>query len=150
MRPVVVALALGLLGAALTPAARAADEPPKSAPTISLEAVALPIIVNGRLINYVFCTVRLDLNPNVDGAAVRAKEQFFRDDLVRTGHRTPFTRNDDYTKVDEAKVRAEILRFAPSIVGPGMIRSITITKQVSLKMLTLPSPPQQRQREIVP
>ena len=151
MRPVIVALALGLLGAAaLGPAARGADEPPKSAPTISLEAVALPIIVDGRLINYVFCSVRLDLNPFSDGAAVRAKEQFFRDDLVRAGHRTPFTRADDYTKIDEAKVRAEIMRYAPSIVGQGVIRSITITKQVSLRMLTLPRARQQSAREIVP
>ena len=151
MRPAVVALVLAVLGSAIAaPPVRSAEEAPKSAPTIALESVALPIIVDGRLINYVFCSIRLDLNPNVDGSAVRAKEQFFRDDLVRAGHRSPFTRRDDYTKVDEAKVRAEILRFAPSIVGPDVVKSVVITKQVSLKLMTLPGVSQQRSREIIP
>ena len=151
MRPAVVALALALLGsAALGPAARGAEEPPKSAPTVAMEAVALPIIVDGQLINYVFCSIRLDLAANADGSKVRAKEQFFRDDLVRAGHRTPYTRLDDYTHIDEAKVRAEIMRFAPTVVGPGVVRTITITRQVSLRMLTLPGVKQQRPREIVP
>jgi hypothetical protein len=151
MRPAVVALVLALLGSALAcPAARSAEEAPKSAPTVSLESVALPIIVDGQLINYVFCSIRLDLSPNVDGSLVRAKEQFFRDDLVRAGHRTPFTRPDDYTRIDEAKVRAEILRYAPSVLGPGVVRSAAVTKQVSLRMMALPGVRQQRSREIIP
>src|SRR3954468_7237576 len=117
-------LALGLMIAvAPVEPALAAEPPAATAQTIALEAVALPIIVDGRLLNYVFCSIRLDLYPNADGAKVRAKEEYFRDDLVRTGHRTPFVRKDDYTRVDEAKVRAEILRVAPSLVGPGVIRS---------------------------
>jgi len=127
----------------------AAEE--KAAPrTIALEAVALPIIVDGRLLNYVFCSIRLDLYPNADGAKVRAKEEFFRDDLVRTGHRSPFTRKDDYTKVDEAKVKAEVMRIAPTLVGPGVIRSASIIKQSSQKLMTLPPPQQSHSREIIP
>src|SRR3569833_1974905 len=112
-------LALGLM-IAIAPAqpVLAAEDKDKAASsqTIALEAVALPIIVDGKLINYVFCSIRLDLYPNADGAKVRAKEEYFRDDLVRTGHRAPFVRKDDYTKVDEVWVRAEILRVAPSLV----------------------------------
>ena len=69
---------------------------------------------------------------------------------MRAGHRTPFTRRDDYTKVDDAKIRAEILRFAPSVVGPGVVRSVVITKEVSLKLMTLPGVQQQRPRDIIP
>ncbi len=118
--------------------------------TLALEAVALPVIVDGTLINYVFCSIRLDLYPNADGLKVHDKEQYIRDDLVRVGHRTPFTRKDDYTRIDEAKVRAEILRFAATLVGPGVVQSVTITKQSSQKLLTLPSIPQTKQREIIP
>ena len=149
MRPAVAALASMVL-ALSTPVVQAAEEPAKAATTISLEAVALPIVVDGRLVNYVFCSIRLDLNPKSDGAAVRAKEQFFRDDLVRAGHRTPFTRPDDYTKIDEKKVRAEVMRFAQSIVGPGTVLAATITRQVSLKQLSLPKVQQPAGREIVP
>jgi hypothetical protein len=144
-------LTLGLL-LAIAPVqpVMAADKEPPKPQTLSLEAMALPIIVDGKLINYVFCSITLVLTPNADGAKVRAKEQYFRDDLVRMGHRTPFTRQDDYTKVDEAKVRAEVMRFAPSVVGPGVIQSANITKQSSQKMLTLPSVSQSRQHDIIP
>src|SRR3569623_1356380 len=94
-------LTLGLMIAIapVQPVLAAEDKDKAASQTIALEAVALPIIVDGRLLNYVFCSIRLDLYPNADGAKVRAKEEFFRDDLVRVGHRTPFVRKDDYNKV---------------------------------------------------
>ena len=145
-----VPLALGLLIAVAPVEPVLAAETPPAPQTVALESVALPIIVDGRLINYVFCSIRLDLYPNADGAKVRAKEQFFRDDLVRMGHRSPFTRQDDYTRVDEAKVRAEVMRIAPGLVGPGLVRSATITRQSSQKLMTLPPSQQSRSREIIP
>jgi hypothetical protein len=149
-----IPLALGLM-IAIAPvqpvlAAEGKDKDKTAAQTIALEAVALPIIVDGRLLNYVFCSIRLDLYPNADGAKVRAKEEYFRDDLVRVGHRTPFVLKDDYTRVDEAKVRAEILRIAPGLVGPGLIRSATIVKQASQKLMALPPSQRTGAREIVP
>ena len=149
-----VPLALGLMIAVapVQPVLAAADKDKdkSAAQTIALQAVALPIVVDGQLINYVFCSVRLDLYPNADGAKVRAKEEYFRDDLVRMGHRNPFTRKDDYTKVDEARVRAEVMRIAPALVGAGVIRSATITKQSSQKLMTLPPSQQNHSREIIP
>ena len=145
-----IPLALGLLIAVAPVEPVLAADPPSAPQTIALEAVALPIIVDGQLVNYVFCSIRLDLYPNADGAKVRAKEEFFRDDLVRMGHRNPFVRKDDYTKVDEARVRAEIMRIAPGLVGPGVIRSATITRQSSQKLMTLPPSQQSRSHEIIP
>jgi hypothetical protein len=73
-----IPLALGLM-IAVAPVEPSLAAEEKAAPqTIALEAIALPIIVDGRLINYVFCSIRLDLYPNSDGAKVRAKEEFFR------------------------------------------------------------------------
>ncbi len=127
-----------------------AEEKPTKPQSFQLETVALPVIVDGKLLNYVFVSIRLDLTPGADATAVRDKEQFLRDDLVRVGHRTPFTRLDDYTRLDENKVKTELMRFANTVVPPGAIKSIVITKQVSQKMLTLPGVPQQRRPEIIP
>jgi hypothetical protein len=144
-------LALGLMIAvAPVQPVLAAEDKAGGPQTIALEAVALPIIVDGQLLNYVFCSIKLELYPNADGAKVRAKEQYFRDDLVRVGHRAPFVRKDDYSHVDEAKVRAEILRIAPSLVGARMIKSVTITRQASQKLLPPAPKPQTESREIVP
>ena len=153
MGRIIVFVRTGLAAMAIAAAAapvRAAEETPKALQSVAMEAVALPIVVDGRLINYVFVSIRLELTPKADGAQVRSKEQFFRDDLVRVGHRSPFTRRDDYTKIDEAKVKGEVMRFAATLIGPGMIQSVNITKQVSQKMLTLPSVAQSRAPEIVP
>jgi hypothetical protein len=146
-----LALLLGLTIAfgALQPARAAEKE--KSAPrSVTLSSVALPIVVDGKLINYVFCAIRLDLYPNAEESKVRAKEEFFRDDLVRAGHRAPFTRKDDYTRVDEARVRAEVMRFAQSALGPGVVRAVAVARQNSQKLTTLPPPPQTRTQEIIP
>jgi hypothetical protein len=149
LAPVLLGLLLAIAPVQPVMAAEKGKEAPKPQ-TMSLEAVALPVIVDGKLINYVFCSITLLLAPNADGSKVRAKEQYFRDDLVRTGHRTPFTLRDNYSKVDEAKVRAEIMRFAPTVVGPGVVQSANITKQSSQKMLTLPPVPQSRPHDLIP
>jgi hypothetical protein len=147
-------LALGLM-IAVAPvqpvlAAEGKDKDKAAAQTIALEAVALPIIVDGQLLNYVFCSIKLDLYPDADGAKVRAKEEYFRDDLVRAGHRTPFVLKNDYSHIDEAKVRAEIMRVAPTLVGPHVIRAATVAKQASEKLMPPPVPQQTRSHEIVP
>jgi hypothetical protein len=64
---------------------------------VDLSPVALPIVLNGRLINYVFVQVRINLTPSADAPKIREKEPWFRDALVRAGHRTPFTKATDYT-----------------------------------------------------
>ncbi len=143
-----LALCVVLTAAALQPAL-AADKKPEPQ-SVALASVALPVVVDGKLINYVFCAIRLDLYPNADGSKVRAKEEFFRDDLVRTGHRTPFTRKDDYTRVDEAKVRAEVMRFALATVGPGVVRTAVVIRQNPQKLMNLPPSPQNHVQEIIP
>lgn len=127
-----------------------AAEQPTKPQTFQIETVALPVIVNGKLLNYVFVSIRLDLMPDAKANTVRDKEQFLRDDLVRVGHRTPFTRLDDYTRLDETKIKAELARFAQTVIPPGTIKSIVITRQVSQKLLTLPSVQQQHAPEIIP
>jgi hypothetical protein len=119
-----------LLLAAARPAA--AEEAPHKqvGQYVDLQPVGLPIVVDGRLVNYVFVDVRLNLTAGADTSRWRAKEPFFRDLLVRAGHQTPFTLPGDYEKVDAAKLAAVVLREAAAITGPGVIRSVVVTSQV--------------------
>jgi hypothetical protein len=102
--------------------------------------VALPIAVDGRLVNYVFASVRLNLAPNANLVKLREKEPFFRDALVRAGHRTPFTNPKDYTVLDGAKLSAALMRDAAAIAGPGMVKSVAITSQTPKRRQGLPTP----------
>ncbi len=127
------ALALAALLAAASVNAQAADPPEKKADEsthyVNISAVAVPVIVGGKVVNYVFVAVRLDLMPRADGTKMREREPYFRDALVKAAHRTPFTLATDYTKIDEAKLKAAVLRDATAIAGPGMIKGVTITNQ---------------------
>ena len=93
---------------------------------VDLSPVALPVVVRGKLINYVFVYIRINLTPSADLAHWRDREPYFRDALVRLGHRTPFTVPTDYTRIDEPRLKAALFQAAAAITGPGMIASIEI------------------------
>lgn len=97
---------------------------------VDLQPVALPVVIDGQLVNYVFVSVRLNLASGVDTSRWRAKEPFFRDALVRAGAETPFTAGKDYDKIDVAKMTASLMKAATAIAGPNVVRSVTVTSQV--------------------
>lgn len=108
---------------------------------VDLAPVALPIAVNGKLINYVFCSLRMNFSASADAALMRSKEPWFRDAIVRAGHRTPFTVATDYTLIDEARLKAVLLREAGAIVGARNIASVVLTRQEPKQRSRLPRPP---------
>ncbi len=120
---------LMLLAVATPAAAKEAD--PKAPPPsyINISPVALPIIVRGQLLNYVFVNVRVDLAPNTPTDTIRPKEPFFRDALVRAAHRTPFIVEGDYTRIDEAKLCASLLADIRSITPDRGIIGVRVMAQ---------------------
>lgn len=122
------------MAATLALASSAAPAGWAAAPTpvgqyVDLQPVGLPVVVRGQLVNYIFVYVRVNLTPQADVSEVRNKEPFFRDALVRMAHRTPFTRADDYNRIDEARVVAGMTPAAVAIAGPGVVRSVVVTSQ---------------------
>jgi hypothetical protein len=129
--------------AAATPAAAAAAgggaPPPKDVGQyVDLLPVALPIVVDGRLVNYVFVYVRINLTSAAMPNRLREREPHFRDALVRAGHRTPFTLPGDYSKIDTAKLAAAMMREGAAIAGPGQVRSVVVTSQQPRRRVAAP------------
>jgi hypothetical protein len=93
---------------------------------VDLAPVPLPVVVGGRLVNYVFVYMRINLVPGVDTPHWQDKEPYFRDALVRLGHRTPFTWPADYTRLDEARLKAALYQAAIALTGPGVVASVEI------------------------
>ena len=100
----------------------------------------MPIVIRGDLVNYVFVYVRLNLTSSANVMRLREMEPFFRDALVRAGHRTPFVIATDYQKVDEARLTAAMMREATAIVGPGQIKSVVVTAQTPSRSVPQPRP----------
>jgi hypothetical protein len=118
-----------IAGLPLAFAARAAsadDAKAAAGQYVDLSPVALPVVINGRLINYVFVYMRVNLTPSADAIKLRDKEPYFRDALVRMGHRTPFSLATDYTKLDEPRLKAAFYQAAVAITGPGQVASVEI------------------------
>ena len=135
-RQLLIALPLALIAGATI-----AADPKQSGQYVDVAPVALPIVVNNRVINYVFVTVRVNLAGSANAPKLREKEPYFRDALVRAGHRTPFTRTDDYTRIDRAKLSASLMRDAAAIVGPGVVVSVDVVSETPKQSSGLPRPP---------
>lgn len=135
---------LAALPLALAAGAAAASEPAKKesgGQYVDLSPVALPIVLDNRLINYVFVQVRINLSPSADAPKIREKEPWFRDALVRAGHRTPFTKATDYTVIDEARMKASMLREAALITPARNLISVSLISQTPKQRSRLPRPP---------
>lgn len=137
-----LAAALPLAFAATTAQASGGGDKDKKdeKPVLDLQPVALPIAVNGKLVNYVFVHLRLNAAPGADMARMRAKEPWIRDALVRAGHRSPFTVASDYTRLDEARLKASVMAAAGALVGPKAVQSVTVVNQTPKQRNRLPRP----------
>jgi hypothetical protein len=116
---------------------------------VDLASVALPIVVSGQLVNYVFVSLRVVLTSSANAAKLRTKEPFFRDALVKAAHRTPFTNEADYATIDVAKLQAVMLREAIAIGGRDNVKAITVLSQTPKQRVGLPKP-RNRSGEIRP
>jgi hypothetical protein len=121
-------LAAALVVTLSATAAMAGDAPkPQIGQYVDLQPVAIPVVDGGRLRNYVFVNVRLTLSSRVDPNAVRPREPYFRDALVRTAHRTPFVVPGDWNRINEAALKDSLYRQASAIAGPGAITGVVIS-----------------------
>jgi hypothetical protein len=121
-------------------AAEKTDKAKEVGQYVDLQPVAMPIVIDGRLVNYVFVYVRVSLKGGADVTKVRDKEPAFRDALVRDGHRTPFVLANDWSKIDEPKLIIAMTREANAIAGPDVVASVSVTSQTPQKRVMPPRP----------
>lgn len=123
----------------VAPAALAEDAP-SGGQSLGMPGVGLPVIVGGRLRNYVFVSLRLHLGGSATPETMRAKEAYLRDALVRASHRTPFAVADDWTRIDAAAVSASLMRSAATIAGRGAVTRVEIVSQAPRRRTGVQSP----------
>jgi hypothetical protein len=122
----------------LASGAHAADKTKAVGQYVDLQPVAMPIVIDGQLLNYVFVYVRINLTSGADVTKLRDREPAFRDALVRDAHRTPFVVPGNWERIDEAKLVAALTRDAAVIAGPGALSSVVVTSQAPRKRMMPP------------
>jgi len=113
----------------------------KADPVIKLQSMALPVIANGQLVNYVFVQASITLKPEILVTVFEGKEPLLRDAIVREAHSKPFLRPDSYVALDEVRLKASILRQANALIGPGKVAMVTIIKQTPRNFVPPPPKP---------
>jgi hypothetical protein len=141
MRPSSLVAALFAGGLAVTPALAAKPPPAKAAsPYIDLQTVGFPAVVQGRLVNYIFATIRLDLAPGVDASRVQEQEPFLRDALVRAAAHTPFNPPGDGLHLDVPRLKAAVFAEAQARLGPGKVADVVVRSQTPQRRTGVPGP----------
>ncbi len=120
---IIMALALGVARAAEPASGKPAQ------PYVNLQTVGLPAVVGGRLVNYIFVAIRLTLATGIDASKIQAREPFLRDALVRAASRTPLNPPADGVHLDDARLKAEILRVAVEQFGPGKVVGVVLKSE---------------------
>ncbi|WP_300578816.1 hypothetical protein [Phenylobacterium sp.] len=122
----------------------AAGAPPKEKAAggqyVDISPVALPVVARDLVVNYVFVAVRLNLSQVANIQKLREREPFFRDALVRAGHRTPFTSKTDYLSLDVERLKAVMLKEAVRLGGKD-IQSVSVMSQTAKRRTGVPKPP---------
>ncbi|MGE3142822.1 MAG: hypothetical protein AB7L65_05840 [Hyphomonadaceae bacterium] len=93
--------------------------------------IAVPVVRNGVLVNYLFVTLRVDISPSVDLWRTREKAHFLRDALIRTAHNTPMA---DAARDDQLNTPVALAAFraaAAQSLGPQAVRNLTIVSTYS-------------------
>lgn len=117
-------LLAGLSAARAQPAAVDAD----AARSMDAAYIAVPVVRDGRLVNYIFVSLRLDIAPGVDLWRTREKAHFLRDALVRAAHRTPMVSADDDDALDRPVALAAFRAAAQEALGARAVRGLSIVE----------------------
>lgn len=107
---------------------------------LDISPVALPVAIGSRVVNYIFVGVRLNLAPMANVQKLREREPFFRDALVRAGHRTPFTSPKDFVTVDVERLKAVMLKEAVRLGGKD-VQGVAVMSQTAKRQSGLPKHP---------
>lgn len=99
-------------------------------PSYKLGSMTIPIIANGRVVNYVFVALTLKLSSGGDVEGFKAQEPALRDAIMRASYRTPFVRPDTWQEVDGPRLKAFVLSQCAVLFGKGKVASVEISKQI--------------------
>ena len=149
-------LTFAFLLALSPPAAFAAEEKKKEggAPSeadlrIDLSGIGLPVMKEGRVVNFVFIRARIQLNPGLTKADIEAREPFIREGLVRSAYRTPLNSGTEYMAVDPKKFEAVLMREAKAALGANKVRSVELRDQKAQKRIYVPPAQTGARRDVI-
>lgn len=93
--------------------------------------LAVPVVRDGMLVNYLFVSIRVEINQGVDLWRTREKAAFLRDALVRACHANELASADDVNVLNEARAIQVFRATAIQVLGERAVGRVTIVASYS-------------------
>jgi hypothetical protein len=126
-------LLAGLASASPPPAKTKGGESGDSGSGRTMDApyLAVPVVRDGHLVNYLFVSVRFDIAQGVDLWRTRERAHFLRDALVRACHANQLASADDPDELDRARALAVFRATAAQVLGERAVGGVSIVSSYS-------------------
>ncbi|MDZ4776931.1 MAG: hypothetical protein SGJ23_09115 [Alphaproteobacteria bacterium] len=134
-----LALVLVLVFAAPAPvwaAGAEKKEEAESARAVDVLNLVVPVVREGRLVNYVFVNARIMLSPGTDVWRARDKGHFLRDALLKAVHRQSIADSTRDDAINAPVTQTLIAGVAREILGANAVRSVEILSVSTLRQGT--------------
>ena len=93
--------------------------------------LAVPVVRDGQLVNYLFVSLRIQISPRVDLWRTREKAQFLRDALVRASHANALADPNNNNALNQALAIEVYRRAAVQTLGAEAVAGVTIVSTYS-------------------
>jgi len=93
--------------------------------------LAVPVVRDGQLVNYLFVSIRIQISPHVDLWRTRERAQFLRDALVRASHANALADPNDTNALNQPLAIQVYRTAAIQTLGPQAVAGVTIVSTYS-------------------
>lgn len=93
--------------------------------------LAVPVVRDGQLVNYLFVSLRIQISPRVDLWRTREKAQFLRDALVRASHANALADPNNNNALNQALAIQVYRQAAIQTLGAEAVAGVTIVSTYS-------------------
>jgi hypothetical protein len=107
------------------------EEAAASSRSMDAPYLAVPVVRNGQLVNYLFVSIRIEIAPGVDLWRTRERAHFLRDALVRASHANDLSDPEDNNALNDARAIAVYHAAAVEALGAQAVGAVSIVATYS-------------------
>jgi hypothetical protein len=111
--------------------AKAEEGPSASARSMDAPYLAVPVVRDGQLVNYLFVSLRIEISPSVDLWRTRERAHYLRDALVRASHSADLADPHDNNALNEARAIEVYRAAAIQALGERAVAGVSIVATYS-------------------
>jgi hypothetical protein len=93
--------------------------------------LAVPVVREGQLVNYLFVSIRIEITQNVDLWQTRERAHFLRDALVRASHANDLVDPEDNNALNDARAIEVYRAAAVQALGERAVAGVSIVATYS-------------------